>query len=139
MIGLKQNYPVLYRDTKDYFNELSADSPTKTTFDKRHGRIEKREYQLMTDMSWFKQKNELEGLKGLRRVKSTIIEKDKTCKFTRYFITSLTELDEFADSVKKHLTIENQLHWYLDVIFCEDASLVLNIFRKIKLNLVSQA
>ena len=51
MIGLKQNYPVLYRDTKDYFNELSADSPTKTTFDKRHGRIEKREYQLMTDMS----------------------------------------------------------------------------------------
>ena len=51
MIGLKQNYPVLYRDTKDYFNELSADSPTKTTFDKGHGRIEKREYQLMTDMS----------------------------------------------------------------------------------------
>lgn len=45
-IGLKKNQPVLYKDTEDYFNEFSADIPSKTTLDKGHGRIEKREYSL---------------------------------------------------------------------------------------------
>ena len=33
-IGLKQNQPALYKDTGDYFNEFSADIPSKTTLDK---------------------------------------------------------------------------------------------------------
>lgn len=77
-------------------------------------------------------------------VKSTVVEKGGTRQFTRYFITSLTDNKEFADSVRKHWSIENQLHWCLDVIFREDASrkdhspLNLNILRKTALNLVSQ-
>ena len=80
-------------------------------------------------------------------VKSTVTQKDKTTEFTRYFISSLTDIDEFADSVRKHWSIENQLHWCLDVIFREDASRVrkdqsplnMNVLRKIALNLVSQS
>ena len=147
IIGLKQNQPALYEDTEDYFDEFSSDIPVKTTLDKGHGRIEKREYRLLTELSWLEQKDEWTGLKGLGCVKSTVNEKGETREFTRYFITSLTNLDEFADSVRKHWAIENNLHWCLDVIFKEDASrarkdnspLVLNIMRKIALNLVSQA
>ena len=128
-------------------NEFCDDIPMKSTLDKGHGRIEKREYQLLTELSWLEQKDEWEGLKGLGCVKSTVSEKGETREFTRYFITSLTDLDEFANSVRKHWAIENNLHWCLDVIFKEDASrarkdnspLVLNIMRKIALNLVSQA
>lgn len=40
----------------------------------------------------------------------------------RYFITSLTDLSEFAGAVRKHWVIENNLHWSLDIIFREDAS-----------------
>ena len=54
--------------------------------------------------------------------RSTITENGETREFTRYFITSLVDLDEFADSVRKHWSIENQLHWCLDIIFREDAS-----------------
>ena len=65
----------------------------------------------------------------------------------RYYITSLTDLNEFSYTVRKNWSIENQLHWCLDVIFREDASrarkdfspLNLNVLRKTALNLVSQA
>ena len=39
-----------------------------------------------------------------------------------YFITSLTNVSKFADSVRKHWSIENQLHWHLDVTFGEDSA-----------------
>ena len=147
VIGLKQNQPSLYKDTVDYFNEFFSNISSKTTFDKGHGRIEKREYRLLTDLSWLEQKDEWIGLKALGCAKSTITENGEIHEFTRYFVTSLTDLDAFADSVRKHWSIENQLHWCLDVIFREDASrarkdnspLCLNVLRKIALNLVSQA
>lgn len=80
-------------------------------------------------------------------VKSTVTEKSETRVFIRYFITSLTDPDEFADSVRKHWSIENQLHWCLDVIFREDASrtkkdnspLNLNVLRKFALKLASSS
>ena len=76
-----------------------------------------------------------------------IAENREIRKFTRYFTTSLTVLETFADSMRKHWSIENQLHCYLDVVFREDASrarkdnspLNLNVLRKTALNLVSQA
>ena len=146
-IGLKQNQPTLYKDAEDYFKEFSVNIPSKTTIEKGHGRIEKREYQLLTDLSWLEQKDVWKGLNALGSARSTITENGETRKFTRYFITSLTDLEAFADSVRKHWSIENQLHWCLDVIFREDASrarknnspLNLNVLRKIALNLVSQA
>ena len=66
---------------------------------------------------------------------------------TRYFITSLTDVQEFASSVRKHWSIENQLHWCLDVVFREDAARNrkgssprnMNVLRKVALSLVTQA
>ena len=146
-IGLKQNQPMLYQDTEDYFNEFSDEIPSKITYDKDHGRNEKRVYKLLSDISWLEQKDDWCGLKALGMVKSTVTIKDETREFTRYFISSLTDIDEFTHSVRKHWSIENQLHWCLDVIFREDASsarkdnspLNLNVLRKTALNLVSQA
>ena len=65
----------------------------------------------------------------------------------RYYITFLTEVEQFADAVRKHWSIENQLHWCLDVIFREDAGrarkgvspLNLNVLRKVALALCRNA
>ena len=137
----------MYKDTEDYFKEFSANISSKATIEKGHGRIEKREYQLLTDLSWLEQKNEWKRLNALGCARSTITENGEIREFMRYFITSLTDLETFADSVRKHWAIENQLHWCLDVVFCEDASrtrkdnspLNLNVLRKTALNLISQA
>lgn len=80
-------------------------------------------------------------------VKSIVYEKEEEREFTRYFITSLTDIGEFANAVRKHWSIENQLHWCLDVIFREDASrarkdkspLNINVLRKQALALLNQA
>lgn len=147
IIGLKQNQPLLYKDAKDYFDEFSTELPIISTNEKGHGRIEKREYCLLTDISWLEQKQEWSGLNALGMVKSTVTEGKETRIFTRYFITSLINFDEFSCAVRKHWSIENQLHWCLDVIFREDAlrakkdnsPLNMNIMRKTALSLVTQA
>lgn len=146
-IGLKKNQPVLYKDTEDYFNEFSKEIPSKIIIEKGHGRIEKREYKLLTDIEWLDNKDDWKNLNALGYVHSRIEENNEISEFTRYFITSLRDIDEFADSVRKHWSIENQLHWSLDVIFREDDSrarkdnspLNMNVLRKTALKLVSQA
>ena len=66
---------------------------------------------------------------------------------TRYFITSLShEAQQLSQSIRGHWSIENQLHWVLDVGFNEDNSRIrkdnapenLAIIRHIALNLLKQ-
>ena len=53
---------------------------------------------------------------------ATITRDGKTSVDTRYFLSSVTDVERFAYAVRKHWAIENQLHWCLDVIFDEDSS-----------------
>ena len=47
----------------------------------------------------------------------------KTTSDTRYFISSLPcDVIEFSRAVRSHWSIENSLHWRLDVVFREDDS-----------------
>jgi predicted transposase YbfD/YdcC len=42
---------------------------------------------------------------------------------TRYYLLSLpVDTQRFAQAVRSHWGIENQLHWILDMAFCEDQS-----------------
>ena len=121
-IALKENQPTLFKDTEDYFLDFSADSEKTITSEKGHGRIETREYYLSTEIGWLEQRSELANLKALGMVRSKTIGNETESQYTRYFITSLTDIKEFAYAVRKHWSIENQLHWCLDVIFKEDAA-----------------
>lgn len=147
VIGLKGNQPALLEDVSLYFEHFSGDLPNFTTRVKDHGRIEKREYRLLTDLSWLPQRAEWYGLQAVGMVTATISRGDKTTTDTRYFLSSVTDVEHFAYAVRKHWSIENQLHWCLDVIFHEDASrackdmspLNLNVLRKTALTLCKHA
>jgi len=40
---------------------------------------------------------------------------------TRYYLTSLKDVNDAAHCIRAHWNIENSLHWYLDTVFHEDA------------------
>lgn len=146
-IALKGNQPALCKDVEDYFHDCGKEASAYKNAEKGHGRIEIREYYLSCDIDWLEQKNEWAGLLGIGMVKSKVIEGENESEFTRYFITSLTDVMEFAYAVRKHWSVENQLHWCLDVIFREDAArarkemspLNMNVLRKTALSLLNQA
>lgn len=148
ILGLKSNQPALFGDVRLYFESEEMSSATRT-HEKDHGRIEQREYYLETDIGWLQSRMDWKDLNAIGMVRTSVTN-IKTGEFTqerRYFITSLTEISRFSDAVRKHWSIESQLHWQLDVTFCEDESrarkdnspLNLNILRKEALRLLNQA
>lgn len=146
VIGLKENQKTLYRDAALYFNAFKNELPTYETVEKDHGRIETRTCCLLTERAWEYDWEKWTNLNGIGMVHSKTYENNTIREDTRYFITSLTDVQEFADAVRKHWSIENQLHWNLDVIFREDAArarkdnspLNMNVLRKTALSLVER-
>lgn len=128
VLAVKGNQPELEKDAVDFFEIEGGESRrTFETFDKGHGRIERRTYTLDTDIGWFAGRKEWAGLAAFGKCGSrvTVTKTGKETSETRYFITTLTDVERFAEAVRSHWAIENNLHWSLDVIFREDDSPVI--------------
>jgi len=136
---------LLQHNAKLYFDTHTANDQIITK-EKGHGRFEVREYYLVTDVDWMWQKPEWEALGAIGMVKSKITRNGKLHEETRYVITTLTDINTFAKAVRAHWGIENSLHWYLDVIFNEDASRTrkdnsaenFSVIRRIALNILKK-
>ena len=126
VLALKGNHTKMHKDVYTYFEETLADEELYfeqnrlKTEEKSHGREEKRAYYLSTDIDWLEGKKDWEGLKAIGAVWTETVRGGKVCFQHRYYLTSLTSVEEFAESVRDHWGIENSLHWCLDVTFNED-------------------
>ena len=93
-----------------------------------HGRLEKRICTVVTYGSIMESmfKNKFVGLKSIIGVKSEriIMSTGERTQENRYYITSLdnTNPEEISSAIRQHWSIENNLHWQLDVTFREDDS-----------------
>jgi len=132
VLALKENQETLYNNVELYFNEeiltktkkeLKEKEVYHKTLEKDHGRIEKREYYMVKDVSWIDQIGRWEKLAAIGMVVCERTLQETTSVFTRFYIMSdIHNVQEFATAVREHWGIENGLHWCLDMGFREDES-----------------
>jgi predicted transposase YbfD/YdcC len=132
LMAVKRNQPSLYEAIDLAFSALPAINQeeaafwqyqTHTTYDKAHGRLEKRTLESTTALNEYLQWPGLAQI--LRRTcQRTEITSGKTATHVRYAVTSLTRsrvsLAQIESVWRRHWTIENQLHYVRDVSFGED-------------------
>jgi len=146
VISLKGNQGALHEDVKLYFEDEELLKKCAYTYkvEKARSSIEKREYWLLSDVSWLPQRTKWTGLTSVGMTRNTIIKNGKTSIETRFFISSLTDdVVLFARAVRGHWMVES-MHHHLDVTFREDANQTLdkraafnlNIMRKMVLNVL---
>lgn len=120
LLAVKGNQKMLYRALRQAFAEQRAsDSGDPKGIEQQRGRTEYREYHILnTDTLTLPQWPELKRI-GMAVSYRNI--KGKEQLHYRYYISS-AELDteRFAQAVRGHWSIENQLHWVLDVAMGED-------------------
>jgi predicted transposase YbfD/YdcC len=136
VLPVKENQPALHKDLVSTFAAASAppsrnvDDPPRPEVqrfeerDKGHGRLEKRTIALCTDLSWMMTAERWCGLSFLAMVtrERTDLATGKTSTSTSYYIGSDENLgaQEVARLIRRHWSIENELHWVLDMAFRED-------------------
>ncbi len=149
ILAPKGNQGDFYDEVQTFFVGASEkEVKAHESCDKGHGRIEISKCKVSKDIDWLEQKEKWKDLTCIIEVESTRISKGKTKNEKRYFISSLDgTAEEIGKAIRLHWSIENQLHWVLDVTFNEDKSrirkrngpenmaivrhIVLNLLRKI--------
>ena len=152
ILALKENHKTLYNDVKLYLDDiyqekklLESENYYKSV-EKGHGRIEIRECVISEEISWLHNKSAWKGLCGIGAIYCTIEKNGIISKQSHYFIYSCKGLNagQIMKYKRSHWSIENNLHWVLDMTFREDESRArkdnsaenFNVIRQIALNIL---
>lgn len=153
VLALKGNQGNLHDDVRELFKSASEQNfkniehQFHETVEKGHGRIETRRYWTMGNTEYLIGAEKWQDLKSIGMVESERIINGSISTEQRYYLLSFeTDVLRFSKSVRNHWSIENQLHWILDVGFDEDVSQAcrgytaenLAVIRHIGLNLLSR-
>ena len=149
---VKGNQSTLEEDISLFFKDEIPDKNKNNYLkktEKAHGNAETREYLFSEDIDWLYNKKEWNGLKSIGYAKRSYIDKNgKQVTDTRYYITNLpsNKIGLLSKAIRGEWQIENGLHLYLDMVFCEDKNKCflensqknLNLIRKFVLALLKR-
>ncbi len=154
VLAVKKNQGRLHEDVHDIFDLArksgfdSLDHDYHETINASHGRIETRRCWAVSDLDHIRYVDDggqWPGLTTLVMVEGERLVGGKTTVESRYYISSLpNDASVLLNAVRSHWSIENQLHWSLDVTFNEDGSRVrsgngaenFSVLRRMALNLL---
>lgn len=152
LLTVKGNQPELKQFIEGLFErhaeEGFRDSRVRThkTGEQGHGREELRVYTVAPAPAALRKQGWVDARTVGMVYRSRIVKGKETCEVV-YFISSLEpQVRRLAKQLRNHWTVENQLHWSLDVTFSEDASRIRKGaspeiaagFRRLALSLIKQ-
>lgn len=157
LLALKANHGRLYQEVERLFNDALKDPmgtiPYQTSrpiVNKGHGRIEIRQCWTISDpryIAYLDPQDRWPGFQTVVRIEAKRRQGTDQRQEVRYYLSSLSpDPDRLNQVIRSHWSIENELHWVLDVAFGEDDSRVrqgyaaqnLSVVRRIALNLLKQ-
>ena len=129
ILALKGNQPDFYESVTEYFkwareDEIEKKSLMSYTYQQgEHGRITRRTVEVTNETEWLETNRKWKGLKSLICVRRRTEKKGQVSEEDAYYISSVEwqSAEDAAKSVQGHWSIENSLHWTLDVTFHEDS------------------
>jgi predicted transposase YbfD/YdcC len=153
VLALKGNQGGLFEDVQWLFQQAQSSGFEDVahsfvqSIDKGHGRIEIRRCWTMTELDYLVQLPLWSGLQTVVMVQSERHCNGQITIEERFFISTLaSQATLLLNAVRTHWSIENSLHWVLDVSFHEDACRIrrdfapqnMALLRHLALNLLSQ-
>jgi predicted transposase YbfD/YdcC len=148
LLALKTNQRELYDDVECGFKACKPISMSET-WEYDHGRYETRKCSILSSEEVLLPENQSQwcGLKTIIKVEAMRMIKGKETSETRFYISDEQgkSTEYYNALVRGHWSIENQLHWHLDVTFKEDDSRArkgnapenLSTFRKLALQIIA--
>jgi predicted transposase YbfD/YdcC len=151
VLAVKDNQPQLAESIRDFWRSFRAQPPGWTphgfaeTVEKDHGRIETRRCYAFDQLNCLADPEQWKGLRSFAVLESERIVGQTTTREQRLYISSLPpDAERLANVIRSHWSVENRLHWVMDVIFNDDqmrartrhAAHNLAVLKHITLNLI---
>src|SRR3569832_1553284 len=130
VLSVKDNQPTLHAEVRQMLVEARAAGPSDIsegharTEERGHGRHEVREAWVVNDVSACPTASMWPGAKSLILLERARTRGEETETETHVYISSVKDLSAAAALrlIRNHWSVENGLHWTLDVAFREDHS-----------------
>ena len=124
ILSLKKNHPKLYEAVSSHLQQncINPDHRLKDYFDESHGRLVRRRY-FCSDVKEIPLVHDWKGLQSViavETISSKNIDRNTTAEWRYYLSSHQANHPLLSDMIKNHWSIENKLHWVLDVHLKED-------------------
>jgi predicted transposase YbfD/YdcC len=151
VLAVKDNQPKLAESIEDFWTSFRAHPAAHTphsfceSVEKGHGRIETRRCYVFDQLDCLYKPQQWQGLRSFVVLESERLIGDKTTREQRVYISSMAaDAQKISHAIRSHWTVENRLHWIMDVSLNDDqmrartkaAAHNLAVVRHITLNLI---